>query len=107
MPTKTQKQDTVSGLKGAFDKAQLAVVADYRGLSVAEITDLRHDGCCSDQSNAAHCLQCLYERGQRPIRNRGLDLLCEPIVPGIGLLDCNYILLHGDLLGGMFELDRG
>lgn len=41
MPTKTQKQDTVSGLKGAFDKAQLAVVADYRGLSVAEITDLR------------------------------------------------------------------
>lgn len=41
MPTKTQKQDTVSDLKGSFDKAQLAVVADYRGLSVAQITDLR------------------------------------------------------------------
>ncbi len=41
MPTKTQKETSVVELRESFNKASVAVVADYRGLTVAEITDLR------------------------------------------------------------------
>lgn len=41
MPTKAHKQAAVEDLKKTLGEAQLAIVADYRGLSVAEITDLR------------------------------------------------------------------
>ncbi len=41
MPTKAHKHATVEELKKSLGEAQLAIVADYRGLSVAEITDLR------------------------------------------------------------------
>jgi large subunit ribosomal protein L10 len=41
MPTKQQKTDTLETLKGQFGKAQVALVTDYRGLTVKEITDLR------------------------------------------------------------------
>ncbi|MDB5098691.1 MAG: ribosomal protein [Cyanobacteria bacterium RYN_339] len=41
MPTKNQKGTTVAELQSSFGKAQMAIVADYRGLSVAELTDLR------------------------------------------------------------------
>ncbi|HBN09220.1 MAG TPA: 50S ribosomal protein L10 [Cyanobacteria bacterium UBA8530] len=41
MPTKLQKNESVSQLKEQFGKAQVAIVTDYRGLTVAEITDLR------------------------------------------------------------------
>lgn len=41
MPTKQQKQTTLESLKTSFGKAQVALVADYRGLTVKEITDLR------------------------------------------------------------------
>jgi len=41
MPTKQQKEASLEALKGAFSKATVALVADYRGLTVAEITDLR------------------------------------------------------------------
>ncbi len=41
MPTKQQKQASLSSLKTQFGKAQVALVTDYRGLTVAEITDLR------------------------------------------------------------------
>jgi len=41
MPTKEKKQQTVAELRGIFDRAQVAIVTDYRGLNVKEITDLR------------------------------------------------------------------
>lgn len=41
MPTKQQKETTLTELKEQFGKAQVAIVTDYRGLTVAEITDLR------------------------------------------------------------------
>lgn len=41
MPTKIQKETSVAELRETFEKATVAVVADYRGLTVAEITDLR------------------------------------------------------------------
>lgn len=41
MPTKAHKEASVEDLKKLLGDAQLAVVADYRGLSVAELTDLR------------------------------------------------------------------
>lgn len=41
MPTKNQKEASVGELQSSFDKSQIAIVADYRGLSVAELTDLR------------------------------------------------------------------
>lgn len=41
MPTKTQKQDNVQDLQKALSDAQIAIVADTRGLSVKELTDLR------------------------------------------------------------------
>ncbi|MBU6428815.1 MAG: 50S ribosomal protein L10 [Cyanobacteria bacterium REEB65] len=41
MPTKQQKSESLESLKQAFGKAQVALVADYRGLTVTEITDLR------------------------------------------------------------------
>lgn len=41
MPTKQQKETTVEQLKEQFGRAQVAIVTDYRGLTVAEITDLR------------------------------------------------------------------
>jgi large subunit ribosomal protein L10 len=40
MPTK-RKVDSVADLTEKFQKAQLTLVADYRGMTVAEITDLR------------------------------------------------------------------
>jgi large subunit ribosomal protein L10 len=39
--TKENKETVVADLKELFKEAQLAVVLDYQGLSVAEITDLR------------------------------------------------------------------
>lgn len=41
MPTRTQKEASVAQLRETFSKASVAVVTDYRGLTVAEITDLR------------------------------------------------------------------
>lgn len=41
MPTKEKKQQTVAELREIFDRAQVAIVTDYRGLTVKEITDLR------------------------------------------------------------------
>lgn len=41
MPTKAQKNQAVAELQNVLDQAQLAIVADYRGLSVKELTDLR------------------------------------------------------------------
>jgi large subunit ribosomal protein L10 len=38
-----QKQETVSRLKQELDKATVAVIADYRGLTVAELTQLRRE----------------------------------------------------------------
>ncbi|MBI6547164.1 MAG: 50S ribosomal protein L10, partial [Cyanobacteria bacterium NC_groundwater_1444_Ag_S-0.65um_54_12] len=41
MPTKEQKNTTLQKLKGKFGRAQIAIVTDYRGLTVKEMTDLR------------------------------------------------------------------
>jgi large subunit ribosomal protein L10 len=38
---KDEKQAEISGLQESFSKAQIALLADYRGLTVAEITELR------------------------------------------------------------------
>ena len=36
------KKGVVADIKGKFEKAQTAVLVDYRGLNVAEVTDLRN-----------------------------------------------------------------
>ena len=36
------KKGVVAGIKDKFEKAQSAVLVDYRGLNVAEVTDLRN-----------------------------------------------------------------
>lgn len=41
MATKEFKKDKIEKLKEAVQKAKVAIVTDYRGLTVAEITDLR------------------------------------------------------------------
>ena len=41
MSTKAFKNDKVALIKEKFDKAQVAIVSDYKGLSVEEITNLR------------------------------------------------------------------
>lgn len=41
MVTQTQKQERVVALKDQLSRAQLAVIADYRGLTVKETTNLR------------------------------------------------------------------
>jgi large subunit ribosomal protein L10 len=41
VPTKAHKNAAVDSLKNSLSDAQIAVVADTRGLSVAELTDLR------------------------------------------------------------------
>ena len=41
MSTKAFKQDKVSQIKEKIDKAQVAIVTDYKGLTVEEITKLR------------------------------------------------------------------
>lgn len=41
MPTKVAKEATVQDLQKALSDAQLAIVADTRGLTVAELTNLR------------------------------------------------------------------
>jgi large subunit ribosomal protein L10 len=41
VPTKTQKEANVQELQSALSGSQIAIVADYRGLSVKELTDLR------------------------------------------------------------------
>jgi large subunit ribosomal protein L10 len=40
--TLENKQAIVTELKGLFDEVQMALVIDYQGLTVAEITDLRN-----------------------------------------------------------------
>ncbi len=40
--TKGNKQEIVADLKGLLSDAQLAIVIDYKGLSVGEISDLRN-----------------------------------------------------------------
>lgn len=41
MPTKEKKQQVVNELRETFAQAKVAIVTDYRGLTVKEITDLR------------------------------------------------------------------
>lgn len=41
MVTRAKKEETVGSLKEQFLRTQVAVVSDYKGLSVKEITDLR------------------------------------------------------------------
>ena len=41
MSTKAFKQDKVSLIKEKIDKAQVAIVTEYKGYSVEEITNLR------------------------------------------------------------------
>jgi large subunit ribosomal protein L10 len=41
VPTKVAKESSVKDLQKALSDAQLAIVADTRGLTVAELTDLR------------------------------------------------------------------
>jgi large subunit ribosomal protein L10 len=41
MATKAQKNDKIAEIKETIAGAKVAVVADYRGLTVAQITDLR------------------------------------------------------------------
>lgn len=41
MVTLAQKQESVVALKGNLSKSKLAVISDYRGLTVKEMTDLR------------------------------------------------------------------
>jgi len=41
MATKEFKKEKIAHYKSQFEKAKVAVVADYRGLSVEEITELR------------------------------------------------------------------
>ena len=43
MATKQFKNDKVEYYKKQFENAKVAVVADYRGLSVEEITELRRE----------------------------------------------------------------
>jgi large subunit ribosomal protein L10 len=40
---RTEKQEQIDGLKGEFARASLAVVAQYKGLSVAQVTGLRDE----------------------------------------------------------------
>jgi len=41
MATKAYKNNKIAEIKESINNAKVAIVADYRGLSVAEITDLR------------------------------------------------------------------
>ena len=41
MATKEQKNQKIQEIKDSFAKAQVAIVSDPTGLTVAEITDLR------------------------------------------------------------------
>lgn len=41
MATKAFKNEKIEEIKESFSKAKVAIVTDYRGLSVAEITELR------------------------------------------------------------------
>lgn len=41
MATKAFKEDKIQEMKQVISKAKVAIVSDYRGLNVAEITDLR------------------------------------------------------------------
>ncbi len=41
MPTRQQKEQMVSELKEKFETAQVVVLADYRGISVKKVTELR------------------------------------------------------------------
>ena len=43
MATKEFKQEKIAHYKEQFEKAKVAVVADYRGLTVEEITELRRN----------------------------------------------------------------
>lgn len=43
MSTKAFKKDKIESIKEKFSKAQVAIVTEYRGLSVEEITNLRRE----------------------------------------------------------------
>ena len=43
MSTKAFKNEKIEKIKGNVDKAQVAIVTEYRGMSVEEITNLRRD----------------------------------------------------------------
>ncbi len=40
---KEQKQELVKELHGKFEKAKATILTEYKGLTVAEITDLRNE----------------------------------------------------------------
>ncbi len=41
MPTRQEKEQIVSELKDSFETAQIAILADYKGINVKKITELR------------------------------------------------------------------
>ena len=43
MSTKAFKSEKIDEIKSKIEKAQVAIITDYKGLSVEEITNLRRD----------------------------------------------------------------
>ena len=56
MSTKAFKQDKIEKMKENFAKAKVAVVTEYRGLTVEEITNLRRALQKENSRSVAHLL---------------------------------------------------
>jgi hypothetical protein len=56
-----------------------------------------------DQGHAAHRLQRRHHRGQRPVRQRRLDLRRQPIAPSLGGFDRRDVVLKHDMMYRLLE----
>jgi hypothetical protein len=52
-------------------------------------------------------LECDEDRRHRPVPEHFLNLPCQPVASGLGILDSVDVILQHDLLGRMLETHRG
>jgi hypothetical protein len=72
--------------------------------NVAEFGDHRRRG---DQRHPAQRLQCAHHRGQRPIRQRRLDMSFHTVASRRRRLDRGNAVFHHDVIRGLLESQSG
>ena len=96
------------GAGGVFarDEADVGHELARRG-KAQEVLKLGHECDGRDELDAAHGLQCLHDGGEMPCGHGLAQGLFEPVDARGGFGDGMQILLEGDLLGRVRELEGG
>jgi len=91
--TLESKKQTVEVLKGLLDESEMALVLNYKGLSIKEMSDLRN----RLQSNSGVCKVAKNSLMRQAIDGKDAWSALEPLLTGTNA----FILIKGDIGGAV------